>query len=97
MDSPCLYIGSNEVKAYIVYLKDGRGIAESSHKNHLAVLRSFFQTVSRRLEIPDPTSRLDEVRFHQKAPKRSYLTKREADILLSTVERQVANATNGVD
>lgn len=87
VDAPCLYIGSNKVEAYIVYLKYGRGIAESSRKNHLAVLRSFFQTVSGRLEVPDPTSKLDEVRFHQKVPKRSYLTKREADILLSTVER----------
>ena len=31
------------------------------------------------------------MRFHQKVPKRSYLTKREADILLSTVGRQVTN------
>lgn len=97
VDAPYLYIGPNEVEAYVVHLKDGRGIADSSRKNHLAVLRSFFQTVSRRLEVPDPTRLLDEVRFHQKVPKRSYLTKREADILLSTVEKQVTNETNVVD
>jgi hypothetical protein len=27
-------------------------MADSSRKNHLAVLRSFFQTLSRRLEVP---------------------------------------------
>ena len=78
----------------MVYLKDERGMADSSRKNHLAVLRSFFQTVSRRMKLPDPTSDLDEVRFHQKAPKRSYLTKREADILLSTIGREVTNESN---
>src|SRR5215204_2691232 len=69
-------------------------MADSSRKNHLAVLRSFFQTVSRRMKLPDPTTDLDEVRFHQKAPKRSYLTKREADILLSSIGRQVTNESN---
>src|SRR5215207_7987058 len=69
-------------------------MADSSRKNHLAVLRSFFQTVSRRMKLPDPTDDLDEVRFHQKAPKRSYLTKREADILLSSIGRQVIDAAN---
>src|SRR5215204_6274019 len=69
-------------------------MADSSRKNHLAVLRSFFQTVSRRMKLPDPTSDLDEVRFHQKAPKRSYLTKREADILLSSIGREVTNESN---
>ena len=97
VDAPYLYIGPDEVEAYVVYLKDGRGIAESSRKNHLAVLRSFFQTVSRRLDVPDPTTKLDEVRFHQKVPKRSYLTKREADILLSTVVNQVTNTTSNAD
>jgi site-specific recombinase XerD len=77
-----------------VYLRDGRGMADSSRKNHLSVLRSFFQTVSRRMKLPDPTTDLDEVRFHQKAPKRSYLTKREAEILLSTIGRQVTNESN---
>jgi integrase/recombinase XerD len=88
VDVPYADIGADEVEAYVVYLRDGRGMADSSRKNHLAVLRSFFQTVSRRMKLPDPTSDLDEVRFHQKAPKRSYLTKREADILLSAVEKQ---------
>ena len=91
VDAPYIDVGADEVEAYVVYLKDERGMADSSRKNHLAVLRSFFQTVSRRMKLPDPTSDLDEVRFHQRAPKRSYLTKREADILLSTIGRQVTN------
>src|SRR5215217_1081033 len=94
VDAPYIDVGADEVEAYVVYLKDERGMADSSRKNHLAVLRSFFQTVSRRMKLPDPTSDLDEVRFHQKAPKRSYLTKREADILLSTISRQVTNEPN---
>jgi integrase/recombinase XerD len=61
---------------------------------YLAVLRSFFQTLSRRLEVPDPTRTLDEVRFHSGAPKRSYLTKREAEILLSSIEKQATDASN---
>jgi integrase/recombinase XerD len=94
VDVPYTDIGVDEVEAYVVYLRDGRGMADSSRKNHLSVLRSFFQTVSRRMKLPDPTTDLDEVRFHQKAPKRSYLTKREADILLSTIGRQVTNESN---
>ena len=88
VDAPYIDIGADEVEAYVVYLRDGRTMADSSRKNHLAVLRSFFQTVSRRMKLSDPTSDLDEVRFHQRAPKRSYLTKREAEILLSTIDRQ---------
>src|SRR5215203_4079248 len=88
VDAPYIDIGADEVESYVVYLKDERAMADSSRKNHLAVLRSFFQTVSRRLEVPDPTRTLDEVRFHQGSPKRSYLTKREAEILLSTMDRQ---------
>lgn len=65
VDAPYIDIGADEVEAYMIHLlKDERGMADSSRKNHLAVLRSFFQTVSRRLEIPDPTTRLDEARFH---------------------------------
>jgi site-specific recombinase XerD len=94
VDVPYADIGADEVEAYVVYLRDGRGMADSSRKNHLAVLRSFFQTVSRRMKLPDPTSDLDEVRFHQKAPKRSYLTKREADILLWSIAREATNESN---
>ncbi len=97
VDAPYLHIGADEVEAYMVYLKNVRGMADSSRKNHLAVLRSFFQTVSRRLEVPDPTTRLDEARFHQRAPKRSYLTKREADILLSTIEKQATKETTDAE
>jgi len=94
VDAPYLYIGADEVEAYVVYLRDERGMADSSRKNHLAVLRSFFQTLSRRLELPDPTRTLDEVRFHSSAPKRSYLTKREAEILLSSMDKQATDASS---
>jgi site-specific recombinase XerD len=94
VDAPYLYIGADEVEAYVVYLRDERGMADSSRKNHLAVLRSFFQTLSRRLEVPDPTRTLDEVRFHSGAPKRSYLSKREAEILLSSMDKQVTDASS---
>src|SRR5215218_5976473 len=94
VDAPYLYIGADEVESYVVYLKDERGMADSSRKNHLAVLRSFFQTLSRRLEVPDPTRTLDEVRFHSSAPKRSYLTNREAEILLSSMDKQATNVAD---
>src|SRR5215217_2972372 len=94
VDAPYLYIGADEVESYVVYLKDERAMADSSRKNHLAVLRSFFQTLSRRLEVPDPTRTLDEVRFHSSAPKRSYLTKREAEILLSSMDKQATDVSS---
>jgi integrase/recombinase XerD len=94
VDAPYLYIGADEVESYVVYLRDGRGMADSSRKNHLAVLRSFFQTLSRRLEVPDPTRTLDEVRFHSSALKRHYLTKREAEILLSSMDKQATNVSD---
>jgi integrase/recombinase XerD len=94
VDAPYSYIGADEVESYIVHLRDKRGMADSSRKNHLAVLRSFFQTLSRRLEVPDPTRTLDEVRFHSPATKRNYLTKREAEILLSSMDKQVADVSN---
>jgi integrase/recombinase XerD len=94
VDAPYLYIGADEVESYVVHLRDERGMADSSRKNHLAVLRSFFQTLSRRLEVPDPTRTLDEVRFHTSAPKRNYLTKREAEILLSSMDKQVTDASS---
>ncbi len=97
VDAPYTSIGADEVEAYVVHLKDGRGMADSSRKNHLAVLRSFFQTVSRRLELPDPTRSLDEARFHQRAPKRSYLTKREAELLLATIEKEATKAMSAAE
>src|SRR5215204_5728764 len=51
VDVPYIDIGADEVEAYVVYLRDGRAMADSSRKNHLAVLRSFFQTVSRRMKL----------------------------------------------
>ena len=94
VDAPYLYIGADEVESYVVYLRDDRGMSDSSRKNHLAVLRSFFQTLSRRLDIPNPTRTLDEVRFHSSAPKRNYLTKREAEILLSSMDKQATDASS---
>jgi integrase/recombinase XerD len=94
VDAPYLYMGADEVEAYVVHLRDERGMADSSRKNHLAVLRSFFQTISRRLEVPDPTRTLDEVRFHAPVPKRNYLTKREAEILLSSMDKQVTDVSS---
>ena len=35
-------IGADEVESYVVHLRDEREMADSSRKNHLAVLRSFF-------------------------------------------------------
>src|SRR5215216_4786647 len=94
VDAPYLYVGADEVESYVVYLKDERAMADSSRKNHLAVLRSFFQTLSRRVEVPDPTRTLDEARFHSSAPKRSYLSKREAEILLSSMDKQVTDVSS---
>lgn len=94
VDAPYVYIGADEVESYVVYLRDERAMADSSRKNHLAVLRSFFQTLTRRLEVPDPTRTLDEVRFHSPATKRNYLTKREAEILLATVEKQATDVSS---
>lgn len=82
VDAPYIYIGAGEVETYVVHLKE-RGLSDTSRKGHLAVLRSFFSTMSRRMKLPDPTDDLDEIRFHQRAPKRSCLTKREAEMLLS--------------
>lgn len=84
VDAPYLYIGANEVEAYIVHLKE-RGLSDTSRKGHLAVLKSFFATVSRRRKLADRVEEFEEMRFHQKAPKRSYLTKREAEMLLSPI------------
>ena len=81
------------MEAYVVHMRE-RGLSDSSIKNHLSVVRSFFDTLSRRLDLPDPTRRLDEVRFHQKAPKRAFLTRREADVLLGAMEKR---ASEGAD
>jgi integrase/recombinase XerD len=94
VDARYIDIGADEVESYVLYLKDERAMADSSRKNHLAVLRSFFQTISRRLEVPDPTRTLDEVRFHSGAPKRNYLTKREAEILLSSMDKQATDVSS---
>ena len=74
------------VEQYVVYLKDTKKMADSSRKNYLAVLRSFFATVSKRLKVEDPMAELDEVRFHSPAPKRTFLTRREADMLLAAMD-----------
>jgi len=93
VDAPYISVGPDEVEAYVVYLKEGRGMADSSRKNHLAVLKSFFETLRRRLKVENPFEDLDEVRFRQRAPKRSYLTKREAEMLLSPISKQATHET----
>ncbi len=82
VDASYIDMGADDVEAYVVHLKE-RGLSDTSRKSHLAVLRSFFKTISKRVKLPDPMEDLDEVRFHQRTPKRSYLTKREAEMLLS--------------
>jgi integrase/recombinase XerD len=94
VDAPYTEIGADDVEAYVVYLKEGRGMADSSRKNHLAVLKSFFETLRRRLKVENPFEDLDEVRFRQRAPKRSHLTKREAEVLLSPIARQATSDTS---
>ncbi len=97
VDVPYTSIGADEVEAYVVHLRDGRGMADSSRKNHLAVLKSFFETLRRRLKVENPFEDLDEVRFRQRAPKRSYLTKREAEVLLSPIGQQATEGTTSPD
>lgn len=89
VDAPVSWVGPDEVEAYVMHMRE-RGLSDTSIKNHLSVIRSFFDTLSRRLDLPDPTRRLDEVRFHQKAPKRSFLTRREADVLLGAMEKRAS-------
>ncbi|CAA9472680.1 MAG: hypothetical protein AVDCRST_MAG02-3864 [uncultured Rubrobacteraceae bacterium] len=93
VDAPYSFVGADEVEAYVVYLRDGRGMADSSRKNHLAVPKSFFETLRRRLKVENPFEDLDEVRFRQTAPKRSYPTKREAEMLPSPIAHQATNDT----
>ena len=57
--------------------------------------RSFFDTLSRKLDLPDPTTRLDEVRFYKKAPMGALPTRRAADVLLGR-EGQVLPRGRGV-
>ncbi|MDP9478438.1 MAG: tyrosine-type recombinase/integrase [Actinomycetota bacterium] len=94
VDLPLELVGPDEVEAYAVHMKE-RGLSDSSRKNHLAVLRSFFDTLHRRLGADDPTAPLDDVRFHQKAPKRAYLTEREAGMLFSEIEKGAEEALRG--
>lgn len=96
VDAPYIDIGADDLEAYVIHLKE-RGLSDTSRKGHLAVLRSFFKTVSRRLKLPDPMDDLDEIRFHQRAPKRSYLTKREAEMLLSPIAKQATEGAKWSD
>ncbi len=92
VDAPYMDMGADDIEAYVVHLKE-RGLSDTSRKSHLAVLRSFFKTVSRRHKLLDPIEDLDEVRFHQRAPKRSYLTRREAEMLLSPIATAASQVT----
>jgi integrase/recombinase XerD len=94
VDASYIDMGADDIEAYVVHLKE-RGLSDTSRKSHLAVLRSFFKTISKRVKLPDPMEDLDEVRFHQRAPKRSYLTKREAEMLLSPLAVAASQETEG--
>lgn len=87
VDVPYAYAYADAIEAYAIHLRDVRGLADSSRKTHLAVLKSFFETASRRLKLENPFADLDEVRFRQRARKRLYLTKTEAGILFSAIDR----------
>jgi site-specific recombinase XerD len=95
VDAPASWVGPDEVEGYVVHMRE-RGLSDSSIKNHLSVVRSFFDTLARRLDLPDPTRRLDEVRFHQKAPKRTFLTRREADVLLGAMEGRASDGSGNL-
>ena len=88
-------VRADELEAYAVHMKE-RGLSDTSRKNHLAVLRSFFDTLHRRLGVDDPTVALDDVRFHQKAPRRGHLTEREAGMLFSEIEKGAEEALGSV-
>ncbi len=96
VDAPYIDMGADDVEAYIIHLKE-RGLSDTSRKSHLAVLRSFFKTISKRTKLQDLIENLDEVRFHQRSPKRSYLTKREAEMLLSPIAKQATENTSASD
>ena len=96
VDVPYADADADAVEAYAVHLRDARGLADSSRKSHLAVLKSFFETASRRLKLPNPMDDLDEVRFRQVAPKRLYLTKTEAGILFSAIDRAAEAAPEAI-
>lgn len=91
VDLPVEEIDTDTIELYVVAMKE-RGLSDNSRKNHLAVLRSFFDTLRRRKGIEDPVENLGEIRFHQKASDSTYLTKREAGILLSAVEKAASEA-----
>jgi site-specific recombinase XerD len=95
VDAPVSWVGPDEMEGYVVHMRE-RGLSNSSIKKHLSVVRSFFDTLSRRLDLPDPTRRLDEVRFHQKVPKRTFLTRREADVLLGAMEKRASGQEPGM-
>ena len=100
VDVPYSRADAAAVEAYSVHLRHnggprGDGLMDSSRKTHLAVLKSFFETASRRLKLPNPMDDLDEVRFRQMAPTRLYLTKTEAGILFSAMERAAEAAPEG--
>ncbi|CAN5751476.1 tyrosine recombinase XerC [soil metagenome] len=86
-DVPLAEVDVDRLEAYLIHLKE-RGLADSSRKSHLFVLRSFFGSVSRRLGVPDPCAKLDEVRFHSPTPHRTFLSRREADLLLSSMDKE---------
>ena len=78
---------------YVVHLRDGRSMADSSKRNYLAVLGDYFQTDLRWMKLPDPYLRPRRGAVPPEGTKRAYLTKREADILLSSISPKYAKAS----
>jgi hypothetical protein len=46
------YVIAVALEAYVIYLGDGQQMPDSSGMNHLAILRSSFESVHRRMKIP---------------------------------------------
>ncbi|QIN81057.1 tyrosine-type recombinase/integrase (plasmid) [Rubrobacter marinus] len=101
-DVPLLYIDARKLESYLIHLKE-RGVpradggepkplSDSSRKAHLAVLRSFFSHRTARFGSANPAAALNDVRFRRRAPKRTYLTEREAGRLLAAAEREAKEA-----
>ncbi len=61
VDAPVSWVGSDEVEGYVIHMRE-RGLSDSSIKNHLSVVRSFFDTLSRRLDLPDRTVQFPQAR-----------------------------------
>lgn len=78
-------VSAGEIEGYMAHLQE-RGVSDSSRKSHLAVLRSFSGTVSKKLKVPDPFWEVRQFDLRQANPDRTILKRREADLLLSIIK-----------